>query len=158
MKKIRIEERANWQKKVESAGFFFHTVDGARYWDERGFYQFTHDQISRDIEGPTQALHEMSMDLVARVVNSEELLSRLAIPPRFHDLVCRSWQEKRPSLYSRFDFIYDANGPAKAIESNADTPTSLLEAASIQLLWLDDLISQGKLPPTATQYNTPPYT
>lgn len=154
MKKIRIEERANWQKKVESAGFFFHTVDGARYWDERGFYQFTHDQISRDIEGPTQALHEMSMDLVARVVNSEELLSRLAIPARFHDLVGRSWQEKHPSLYSRFDFIYDANGPAKAIESNADTPTSLLEAAWIQLLWLEELIQQGKLPPTATQYNT----
>lgn len=154
MKKIRIEERANWQQKVESAGFFFHTVEGARYWDERGFYQFTHEQITQDIEGPTQALHEMSMDLVDRVVNSEELLTRLAIPSRFHDLVCDSWKEKHASLYSRFDFIYDANGPAKMIENNADTPTSLLEAASIQLLWLEELIHQGTLPPTATQYNT----
>lgn len=154
MIKINIEERANWQQTVERAGFFFHTVEGARYWDERGYYQFTQEQITQDIEGPTQALHDMCMDLVARVVNSEELLSRLAIPSQFHDLVCRSWKEKHPSLYSRFDFIYDAHGAAKVIESNADTPTSLLEAGSIQLLWLEDLIQQGKLPPAATQYNT----
>lgn len=96
----------------------------------------------------------MSMDLVARVVESEALLSRLAIPPQFHDLVWSSWKDRQPYLYSRFDFIYDAKGPAKLIESNADTPTSLLEAASVQLLWLEDLLQQGHLPVNATQYNT----
>lgn len=154
MKKVSIEERANWRQKVERDGFFFHTVDGVRYWDERGYYQFTEEQINRDIEGPTQELHEMSIDLVARVVDSEELLCKLAIPPAFHDLVRTSWKQGDPHLYSRFDFIYDANGDAKVIESNADTPTSLLEAASVQLLWLEDLIQQGELPPQASQFNT----
>ena len=65
-----------------------------------------------------------------------------------------SWKDRQPYLYSRFDFIYDAKGPAKLIESNADTPTSLLEAASVQLLWLEDLLQQGQLPANATQYNT----
>ena len=154
VKKVSIKERANWQQKVENGGFFFHTVEGARYWDERGYYQFTEAQITQDIERPTQELHEMSMDLVARVVESEALLSRLAIPPQFHDLVWSSWKDRQPYLYSRFDFIYDAKGPAKLIESNADTPTSLLEAASVQLLWLEDLLQQGQLPANATQYNT----
>ena len=154
VKKVSIKERANWQQKVESGGFFFHNVEGARYWDERGYYQFTEAQITQDIERPTQELHEMSMDLVARVVDSEALLSRLAIPPQFHDLVWRSWKDRHPYLYSRFDFIYDGKGPAKLIESNADTPTSLLEAASVQLLWLEDLLQQEQLPVNATQYNT----
>lgn len=154
MKKISIKERAGWRQKVESEGFAFHTIDGERYWDERGYYQFSEEQITRDIEAPTKELHEMSLDLVARVVESEELLTRLSIPPAFFDLVRTSWREGHPHLYSRFDFIYNGDGPAKMIESNADTPTSLLEAGSVQLLWLEDQIAQGVLPAAATQFNT----
>lgn len=154
LKKISIEERPDWQQRVESEGFAFHTIDGERYWDERGYYQFTEEQVTRDIEAPTKELHEMSMDLVARVVDSEELLTRLAIPPAFFDLVSTSWREGHPHLYSRFDFIYAGSGPAKMIESNADTPTSLLEAASVQLLWLENQIERGVLPAHATQFNT----
>lgn len=154
LKKIHIKERSNWRQTVEREGFFFHTLEGARYWDERGYYQFTEAQITCDIEGPTKTLHQMCMDLVGRVVESEELLARLAIPPTFYDLVRTSWKEGHQHLYSRFDFIYSANGPAKLIESNADTPTSLLEAASVQLLWLEDLIQRGELPPNASQFNT----
>ena len=93
MKKISIKERAGWRQKVESEGFAFHTIDGERYWDERGYYQFSEEQITRDIEAPTKELHEMSLDLVARVVESEELLTRLSIPPAFFDLVRTSWRE-----------------------------------------------------------------
>lgn len=154
MKKISIDERPNWRRTVESEGFDFHTIDGERYWDERGYYQFTEAQISRDIEAPTKALHEMCLDMVERVVDSEELLTRLAIPPAFFDLIRQSWKEGHPHLYGRFDFIYDGNGPAKCIEANYDTPTSLLEAGSVQLLWLESQIAAGVLPASATQFNT----
>ncbi|MGV8919435.1 MAG: glutathionylspermidine synthase family protein [Pseudomonas sp.] len=154
MEKISVEERPNWRQKVESEGFAFHTIDGERYWDERGYYLFTEKQITRDIEAPTLELHAMCMDLVDRVVGSEELLTRLAIPPAFFDLVNTSWVEGHPHLYGRFDLIYDGKGPAKAIELNGDTPTSALEAASVQLLWLEDQIQRGVLPARATQFNT----
>ena len=154
MKKITVPERPDWREHVEREGFSFHTIDGERYWDERGYYQFTEAQISADIEAPTKAVHEMCLDLVARVVESEALLERLAIPPQFFDLVRTSWKEGHPHLYGRFDFSYDASGPAKCIEANYDTPTSLLEAGAVQLLWLEDQIARGVLPPEATQFNT----
>ncbi|MHA6195152.1 glutathionylspermidine synthase family protein [Pseudomonas wadenswilerensis] len=154
MKKISIEERPDWQRIVESEGFDFHTIDGERYWDERGYYQFSERQISDDLEAPTQDVHAMCLDAVERVVASEELLTRLAIPPAFFDLVHDSWREGHPHLYGRFDFIYDGNGPAKCIEANYDTPTSLLEAGSVQLLWLEHQVAAGVLPARATQFNT----
>ncbi|WP_175650221.1 glutathionylspermidine synthase family protein [Pseudomonas sp. Marseille-P9899] len=154
MKKISIEERPDWRRTVEAEGFDFHTIDGERYWDERGYYLFSEAQISRDIEAPTKAVHELCMEAVERVVHSEELLTRLAIPPAFFDLVRDSWREGHPHLYGRFDFSYDGSGPAKCIEANYDTPTSLLEAGSVQLLWLESQIAAGVLPASATQFNT----
>lgn len=93
MKKISIEERPDWRATAEREGFNFHTIDGERYWDERGYYLFTEQQITRDLEAPTQELHQMCMDAVARVVGSEELLHQLAIPPAFFDVIQTSWQQ-----------------------------------------------------------------
>lgn len=154
MKKVQVDERPDWRKTVENQGFAFHTIDGERYWDERAYYLFTEQQVTQDIEGPTKALHELCMDLVDRVVNSEALLTRLAIPTAFFDLVRTSWKEGHPHLYGRFDFAYNGNGAAKCYEFNADTPTSLLEAGSIQLLWLEEQIQRGVLPRSATQFNS----
>jgi glutathionylspermidine synthase len=153
MKKISVEERPDWRVTAEREGFNFHTIDGERYWDERGYYLFTEEQVTRDLEAPTQELHQMCLDAVARVVESEELLSRLAIPEAFFDLVRSSWRRREPHLYARFDFAYAGSGPAKMYEINADTPTSLMEAGAFQLLWLEEQIERGVLPERATQFN-----
>lgn len=50
MKKIHCAERPDWQQTAESLGFLFHTIDGEPYWDERAYYQFTLEQIERDLE------------------------------------------------------------------------------------------------------------
>ncbi|MEE4079157.1 glutathionylspermidine synthase family protein [Pseudomonas viridiflava] len=154
MKKISIEERPDWQATVEREGFNFHTIDGERYWDERGYYLFTEQQITRDLEAPTQELHQMCMDAVGRIVDSEELLRQLAIPEAFFDLIRTSWKQGHPHLYARFDFAYDGSGPAKMYEINADTPTSLMEAGAVQLLWLEEQMARGVLPAHATQFNS----
>ena len=154
MNKINVEERPDWRSTAEREGFNFHTIDGERYWDERGYYLFTEQQVTRDLEAPTQELHQMCLDAVARVVESEELLSRLAIPEAFFDLVRSSWKQGEPHLYARFDFAYDGSGPAKMYEINADTPTSLMEAGAFQLLWLEEQIERGVLPARATQFNS----
>ncbi|MGF1923623.1 MAG: glutathionylspermidine synthase family protein, partial [Bacteroidia bacterium] len=42
-----------------------------------------------------------------------------------------------PSIYGRFDFAFK-DGDLKLLEFNADTPTSLYEAAIVQWFWLQD--------------------
>lgn len=154
MRKVELAERPDWRTTALREGFAFHTIDGERYWDERGYYQFSEDQVVHDLHGPTTELHAMCLDAVGRIVESEALMARLAIPPAFFDLVRRSWQEGQAHLYGRFDFSYDGNGPAKLIEANYDTPTSLYEAAAFQLIWLEEQIQRGVLPADASQFNT----
>ncbi|WP_194792375.1 glutathionylspermidine synthase family protein [Pseudomonas sp. UFMG81] len=154
MRKVECAERPDWRATAEREGFAFHTIDGERYWDERGYYQFSEAQVSRDLEAPTLALHAMCLDAVARIVDSEALMARLAIPPAYFDLVRRSWKAGESHLYGRFDFSYDGHGPAKLIEANYDTPTSLYEAAAFQLIWLDEQVSRGVLAPHASQFNS----
>ncbi|MGY4491300.1 glutathionylspermidine synthase family protein [Pseudomonas sp. TE3610] len=154
MKKIAIAERPDWKQTAEQLGFMFHTIDGEPYWDESAYYQFSLKQIEDDLEDPTQELHDMCMDLVGQVVHSEEQLERLAIPAAFHDLVRTSWLEGHPHLYGRMDFSYDGTGPAKLLELNYDTPTSLYEASAFQWGWLEQCLERGLLPAGVDQFNS----
>lgn len=154
MKRIKIAERPNWKESAENLGFKFHTIDGEAYWDESAYYQFTLKQIENDLEDPTQELHDMCMDLAEKVVNSEELMTRLAIPAQFHDLVRTSWREGHPHFYGRMDFSYNGKGPAKLLELNYDTPTSLYESSAFQWLWLEEQIRRGVFPANVDQYNS----
>lgn len=153
MKRISIAERPDWRTTAEREGFDFHTIEGERYWDERHYYLFSEAQVTRDLEAPTRELHQLCLDAVARVVESEALLHQLAIPPAYFDLIRDSWRRREPHLYARFDFAYHGDGPAKMYEINADTPTSLMEAAAFQLVWLDEQIARGELPAAASQFN-----
>lgn len=149
-----MEERPNWQAIAEEHGFTFHHYNGEQYWNEGAVYAFTLDQIECDIEDPTGELHAMCLDLVGRAVASEEMMDLLRIPQSARDLVASSWKWREPSLYGRFGLVYDGNGPAKMLEYNADTPTSIYETAYYQWLWLEDRIAAGKLPEDADQYNS----
>ncbi|MBJ9975222.1 glutathionylspermidine synthase family protein [Pseudomonas sp. S75] len=154
MRRLELAERPDWRATAEREGFAFHTFEGERYWDERGCYVFSEAQVLRDLQAPAQALHALCLDAVARIVESEALMTRLAIPPTFFDLIRQSWHAREPHLYGRFDFSYDGEGPAKLIEANYDTPTSLYEAAAFQLIWLEEQIQRGVLAPHTTQFNS----
>ena len=154
MQRIACEERADWREKAEAEGFAFHTIDGERYWDERAYYAFTLEEIERDIEAPTAELERMCRELVARVVDDEHMLKRLCIPQRFWTLIAASWKRNDPSLYGRFDLSYDGQGPAKLLEYNADTPTSLFETAVFQWQWLEDAKARLITTQDADQYNS----
>lgn len=154
MKRLKTNERPGWDEKAEALGFTWRHLDGARYWDERAYYAFTLDEVERDIEGPAAELHAMCLELVDEVVKSEALMARLAIPEASRDDVAESWARKDASLYGRFDFAYDGTGPAKLFEYNADTPTSIYETGTFQWIWLEDMITAGRLPAEADQFNS----
>ncbi|MFL5039700.1 MAG: glutathionylspermidine synthase family protein [Xanthobacteraceae bacterium] len=154
MQRIACDERPDWQDKAAQAGFRFHTIAGERYWDERAYYAFTLKQIEDDIEAPTGELDAMCRELVARAVNDEHMLKVLRIPERFWTFIAASWKRGDLSLYGRFDLSYNGEGPAKLLEYNADTPTSVFETAVFQWMWLEDAKARAITPQDADQYNS----
>lgn len=153
MRRIPVPARPDWRDKAAEAGFGFHEMYGEPYWVDDAAYAFTLAQIEDDIEAPSETLHEMCMALVEEVVAEPRLLERLSIPPDRHDLIVESWKNGDRHLYGRFDLAYRGDGPAKLLEYNADTPTSIFEAAYFQYNWLVDQIEAGALPDGTDQFN-----
>jgi glutathionylspermidine synthase len=147
-------ERGDWRATALAHGFSFHTIDGAPYWNEAACFRFTLEQIETGLEDPANELEQMCLEIVADAVRSESTLDRLAIPRPFWDYVAQSWRAQEKNLYGRMDFAYDGSSPAKLLEYNADTPTSLYESSVFQWLWLEQMISRGRLPHYADQFNS----
>ena len=139
------EPRANWRERCEQAGFSFHSMGGT-YWDETVAYAFTAEEIDR-LEEVTAELHQLCLKAADEAVRSGRY-AEFAIPEPFRDLVARSWREREPTLYGRFDFSWNGEGEPKLLEYNADTPTALLEASVVQWHWLEDVL------PDADQFNS----
>ena len=135
-------------------GFNYIDADGEACWDESVRYVFSLDEIEEDLEATTQELHALCLELVDRIVRDETQLKRLRIPSHAWDVIAASWMRRDPSLYGRFDLAYDGKGPAKLLEYNADTPTSLVEASVAQWHWLEQLIANDKLPKNVDQFNS----
>ncbi|PAU98514.1 glutathionylspermidine synthase family protein [Paracoccus salipaludis] len=153
MQKLSLPERPGWRDRATELGFTFADMGGEPYWDETSAYRFTLRQIEDDIEAPGTELHAMCREAVAHAVASEEWMTRLDIPRPYWDFVERSWSNGEPELYGRFDLAYDGKGPAKLLEYNADTPTSLYESASFQWLWFEESRDAGVLGPNTDQFN-----
>jgi glutathionylspermidine synthase len=154
MQRIACPERDDWRATAESAGFDFHTIDGERYWDERAYYAFTLEEIERQIETPTGEIDAMCLELVGKAVDDEEYLQRLKIPEGYWDLISDSWHNDQQSLYGRLDLCFDGRNPARMLEYNADTPTSIFESAVFQWTWLEQAIERAIIPKCADQYNS----
>jgi glutathionylspermidine synthase len=154
MQRLACPERDDWRTTADETGFDFHTIDGERYWDERACYAFTLEQIERQIEAPTSEIDAMCLELVGRAVDDENDLRRLKIPEVFWPLISESWHRDEASLYGRLDLSFDGRGPAKLLEYNADTPTSIFEAAVFQWTWLEQAIERRIIPGHADQFNS----
>jgi glutathionylspermidine synthase len=154
VQRLPCREREDWQATAEASGFDFHTIDGVRYWDERAFYALSLAEIEDHIEAPTAEIDAMCLELCDRVVQDERHLTRLRIPQAFWPLIRDSWHRDEGSLYGRLDLSYGGSGPAKLLEYNADTPTSIFEAAVFQWTWLEQGIERSFLSRDADQFNS----
>ena len=150
MRRIACPERDDWRATAETAGFDFHTIDGERYWDERAYYAFTLDEIERQIEAPTGEIDAMCLELVGRAIDDE------AIPAAAEDTGSvlaadpRKLASRRASSMAGSISVSAAAGPAKLLEYNADTPTSIFEAAVFQWTWLEQAIERHIIPSAPT--------
>ena len=89
----------------------------------------------------------MALVAAQRIIDTKSYAT-LGIPNSAVPLIEHSWEGEPPSLYGRFDLAYDGINPPKLLEYNADTPTSLVEAAVVQWCWLEDVF------PAADQFNS----
>lgn len=154
MRRIAVTPRHDWKATAERHGFTFHTMYGAPYWVEDAVYAFTLREIEDELEAPSAELWEMCLEVVRRAVRDDEILASLAIPRGWWDAVADSWRRRDRDVYARFDLAYGTGGPAKLLECNADTPTSVYEAAFFQWLWLEEARARGIVPAGTDQFNT----
>lgn len=135
MRRIASPPRAQWENKVQSVGLTWHTPDQP-YWNESAFYEFTAREADI-LEAATSELEEMSLAAVQHIVD-ENLYAEMGIPETAVPLIRSSWEAHPPALCGRFDLAWCGEGEPKLLEYNADTPTSLLEAAVVQWYWLEE--------------------
>ena len=136
---IRLERsrpRRDWRRRVEEAGLIWHGAGGDSYWNEDEHLVLTL-RAAETLEDAAIELHALCLEACEEIMR-RDWWHRLAIPEAAIDLVRSSWRSSDFSLYGRFDLAWDGRGSPKLLEYNADTPTSLLEAAVIQWQWLEE--------------------
>ena len=154
MKRVASPKRPDLDRICADLGFAFAYADDEPYWNETARYEFSLDEIERDLEAATDELYALCLELASRAVRDERMLARLGVPEASWDAVAASWHASDPSLYGRFDLCYGGDGPAKLLEFNGDTPTSLYEAAVFQWHWLEAGRASGWLPREADQFTS----
>lgn len=135
---LRLEANAprpGYQRLVESAGLIWHGTNDQSYWTEDQHLVLTLE-AAEVLEDAADELHALCLDACSEICR-RGWWDRLAIPHAAVNLIESSWQAGDFSLYGRFDLAWDGTGQPKLLEYNADTPTSLLEAAVIQWQWLE---------------------
>ncbi|MFF3408475.1 glutathionylspermidine synthase family protein [Streptomyces sp. NPDC002742] len=154
MERRTIAPRPGWQQTVEQQGLVYpltrHPDDSLRpYWDESAYYAFSLPEVEA-LEEVVEELHAMCLTAAGHIVERERFADLGIDDPRVAAAVAEAWHRRAelPSVYGRFDLRYDGTGPAKLLEYNADTPTSLVEAASPQWFWMEDRF------PGADQWNS----
>ncbi|MFF8030413.1 MULTISPECIES: glutathionylspermidine synthase family protein [unclassified Streptomyces] len=167
MERRTIEPRPGWQQTVEEQGLIYpltlpkaleplraagKPVPGdawVPYWDESAHYVFSLEEVEA-LEEVVEELHRMCLAAADHIVTAGRFADLGITDPRVARAVAESWRRRAelPSVYGRFDLRYDGTGPAKLLEYNADTPTSLVEAASPQWFWMEERF------PGADQWNS----
>lgn len=149
MQRVTSIPRPNWQQLVEQQGLTYHSPQGEGpassqpdrpYWDESARYEFTAAEIDT-LEAAANQLQIMCLAAAQHILDTRRFAD-LAIPAAAIPILEAAWNAEPPALYGRFDLMWggDRSGAQpKLLEYNADTPTSLLEAAVIQWNWLKDL-------------------
>jgi glutathionylspermidine synthase len=155
VQRLTLPPRPNWEARLQEVGFTWYAPTPEHpvpYWGEDACYALSAAQAAR-LQRDAQTLTHMVLDATGHAIERGRL-AELGIPAFLHTAVRDSWDRDDPSVYMRLDLAYDGVNPPKLLEVNAQTPTSLIEAAVSQWQWLEDRLAAGQLPAGTTQWNT----
>lgn len=139
MRRLYGKARLGWEAEIETQGLVYNktAVPGGEvrsYWREDVFYDFTSQEIDR-LADATDQLFAACVEAGDVALADDRLLDRMHVPRQARDLLRATWEHEPPSIYGRFDLHWDGTGSPRLLEFNADTPTSLVEAAVVQWSW-----------------------
>lgn len=152
MQRIPVAQRPGLAEAARDHGYAYGPGAGVPYWDETAYYRFTLRQIEEDLEGAAEEIDAMCHELLGAALADDAIFRRLRLPEPYWDYVAESWRRGEPDLYGRMDLCYDGAAPAKLLEYNADTPTTLYEAAVFQWVWLEQARDLGLIPAASDQF------
>lgn len=144
--------REGWIEKVEKLGLVFPVTkrdDGSTtpYWNESAWYEVTMDEVEV-LEAATEELYGMCIEAAKFMATSGRFTDEsLALPEGSLKLVRESLERGDPSVYARFDLVWNGGTP-KMLEINGDTPTGLVETGVVQWDWLEEVF------PDSDQWNS----
>ncbi|KAL0931148.1 glutathionylspermidine synthase [Colletotrichum truncatum] len=150
MRRIPIKKRHNVTRLVQSQGLVFADLvapgGSEPYWPDDRYYSFTNAEIHL-LEEAARDVFAMCCEAADYLVEHPDMITnKMAVPAYCLEQITKSWNREPAwgSIYGRFDVCFgglDHPDPRlrtpKFYEFNADTPTSVIEAASIQWLWLE---------------------
>jgi glutathionylspermidine synthase len=87
-----------------------------------------------ELEAATEELQKLCLAAGQFIIDNDRFAD-FHIPEAARPIIRAAWETEPPSIYGRFDLMYNGASPPKLLEYNANTPTSLLEAAVIQWSW-----------------------
>jgi glutathionylspermidine synthase len=137
MQRLTSPPRLNWEQIVEAQGLIYHHTANGVYWDESVCYQFTAREVD-ELEAATNELQARCLDAAQHVIDRNRF-AEFGVPAAAVPAIRWAWDNEPPAIYGRFDLIYDGRTPPKLLEYNADTPTTLIEAAIAQWHWKEDV-------------------
>lgn len=152
MKRIPVGRLPELPEIAAQHGYKYRPGIGISDWEEDAYYQFSLRQIEADLEAAAGAIDDLCFQLLDRALTDETVFRQLHIPEIYWDFIADSWRRRERDLYGRLDFSYDGDGDAKLLEYNADTPTTLYEAAIFQWEWLQSAIQAGLIPSESDQF------
>ncbi|TDZ32286.1 putative acid--amine ligase YgiC [Colletotrichum trifolii] len=150
MRRVPVKKRANATRLVQSQGLVFADLvaPGASepYWPDDRYYSFTLEEITL-LETAAKDVFAMCCEATDYLVEHPDIvIKKMAVPAFALKQIKESWDREPTwgSIYGRYDICFGGFNHSdprlrvpKFYEFNADTPTSLVEAASIQWLWLE---------------------
>ncbi|KAF1913839.1 glutathionylspermidine synthase [Ampelomyces quisqualis] len=147
MRRMITEKRPHLTRLLQSQGLtYWEGTASEGYWPDDRYYSFTNDEIKL-LEKAGKDVFDMCCEAAEYLMEHTELVTeKMAIPAFALQQIKQSWDREPAwgSVYARFDICFGGvNHPdprlrtPKFYEFNADTPTSVVEAASLQWLWLE---------------------
>jgi glutathionylspermidine synthase len=153
MQRISVPQRPGLMRTALAHGFEVDRSGGVLFWDETAYYRFTLHQIEEDIEGCAEDIHDMCVEVLNHAIEDDSIFRSLNIPEPFWDIIAQSWRNNEQDLMGRLDLSYDGEGPAKLLEYNGDTPTTLYESSIFQWEWLVQAIDLQLVKSECDQFN-----
>lgn len=151
MKRILSSPRADWQKRCEDVGFYYHTrlgneetgEPGSPYWKEDAYYSLTPEEAETLANAATEVngLLESTLDKIFLDDRRLQQMMRIEDYPDVSETLLRaSWEEHRLGLSTRIRLAWNPLNGSEPVLLNAypSTPMGMAEQQA-QQSWSSDM-------------------